>query len=43
MRQTVRSILAWHPDVLSFTDDHAQFGGWGATLVKLKAKTDSPG
>jgi DNA-nicking Smr family endonuclease len=36
LRQTVRSLLARHPDVVSFADDHAQFGGWGATLVKLR-------
>jgi len=36
LRQTVRSLLARHPDVVSFADDHAQFGGWGAILVKLR-------
>jgi DNA-nicking Smr family endonuclease len=41
LRRTVHTILAKHPDVVSFTLDHAQFGSWGATLVQLqKGKTD---
>ena len=36
LRRTVHSLLSKHPDVVSFTLDHAQFGGWGATLVKLR-------
>jgi DNA-nicking Smr family endonuclease len=36
MRQAVRTILARHPSVVSFNDDHAQYGGWGATIVTLK-------
>ena len=36
LRRTVRSILAKHPDVISFSLDHAQFGGWGATLAQLR-------
>ena len=35
LRQTVHSILAKHPNVKSFTLDHPQYGGWGATLVCL--------
>jgi len=37
LRRTVHSLLSQHPDVISFSLDHAQFGGWGATLVKLKS------
>ena len=38
LRQTVRSLLSKHPDVLAFGDDHAQFGGWGASLAQLRPK-----
>ena len=37
LRRGVRSILSRHPQVVSFSDDHSQFGGWGATLVQLRA------
>ncbi len=36
LRRTVHAILSRHADVVSFTLDHPQFGGWGATLVKLR-------
>ena len=36
LRQTVHAILAKHPEVASFTLDHPQYGGWGATLVSLR-------
>ena len=39
LRQTVHSILAKHPDVLSFTLDHPQYGGWGATIVFLRPRS----
>ena len=36
LRRTVHSILSQHPDVISFTLDHPQYGGWGATIVRLR-------
>jgi len=36
LRRTVHAILARHREVISFTLDHPQFGGWGATLVYLR-------
>ncbi len=39
LRQTVRALLGKHPDVASYGDDHAQFGGWGATIVHLKSRS----
>jgi DNA-nicking Smr family endonuclease len=36
LRRTVHALLARHPDVVSFTLDHPQYGGWGATLVYLR-------
>jgi len=39
LRRTVHSLLARNPEVVSFTLDHPQYGGWGATLVKLRAPT----
>ena len=36
LRCTVHSILEKHPDVSTFTLDHPQFGGWGATIVFLR-------
>jgi DNA-nicking Smr family endonuclease len=36
LRQTVHSILRRLPAVASFTLDHPQYGGWGATIVYLR-------
>jgi DNA-nicking Smr family endonuclease len=42
LRQTVHSILAKHPDVVSYTLDHPQYGGWGATIVYLRRPQPPP-
>lgn len=39
LRQTVHAVLAKDIRVDSFTLDHPEYGGWGATLVKLKPPT----
>jgi len=36
LRRTVHAILAKHPGVKSFTLDHPEYGGWGATIVYLQ-------
>lgn len=36
LRRTVHSLLQKNPEVLSFTLDHPEYGGWGATIVRLK-------
>ncbi len=36
LRRTVHAILSRHPDVISFSLDYPQYGGWGATLVQLR-------
>ena len=36
LQRTVHSILTKHPDVTSFTLDHPEYGGWGATIVHLR-------
>jgi DNA-nicking Smr family endonuclease len=36
LRATVHSILAKHPLVSSFSLDHPEYGGRGATIVWLK-------
>jgi DNA-nicking Smr family endonuclease len=41
-RSIVRSLLAKNPRVLRFYDARPESGGWGATIVELKA-TDSKG
>ena len=41
LRRTVHSILSKHPDVVSFALANEHFGGWGATIVQLKAGDSS--
>jgi DNA-nicking Smr family endonuclease len=41
LRRTVHALLSGHPQVVSFTLDHPQFGGWGATLVRLRPQGTS--
>jgi DNA-nicking Smr family endonuclease len=36
-RQTVRGVLARHPLVADFADAPPERGGWGATVVRLRA------
>jgi DNA-nicking Smr family endonuclease len=44
LRRTVHAILTKHAAVSSFTLDHPQYGGWGATIVFLRElPTPSPG
>ena len=43
LRQTVHAILTKHPDVVSFTLDHPQYGGWGATIVHLRKRGSERG
>lgn len=39
LRRTVHSILAKHPDVIGFELANEHFGGWGATIVQLRASS----
>lgn len=36
LRQTVHAILCMHPEVVSFSLAHPQYGGWGASIVELR-------
>jgi hypothetical protein len=42
-REMVRSILSRSDFVLEFGDAAPEFGGWGATVARLKATTKSDG
>lgn len=35
-REVVRSVLALHPNVVSFRHESGSGGGWGATVADLK-------
>jgi DNA-nicking Smr family endonuclease len=37
LRRTVHSLLQKIPYVAAYSLDHPQYGGWGATLVSLRA------
>lgn len=41
LRRTVHALLSRNPEVIGYTLDHPQFGGWGATLVTLRKKETS--
>ena len=36
LRMRVHAILNKHPDVVFFSLDHPEYGGWGATIVDLR-------
>jgi DNA-nicking Smr family endonuclease len=36
LQRTVHSLLSKNPEVMAFTLDHPEYGGWGATLVQLR-------
>ena len=38
LRRTVHALLAKHPDVTFFALANEYFGGWGATIVHLRAE-----
>ena len=38
LRRTVHALLAKMPEVVSFSLAGEHFGGWGATMVNLRAK-----
>jgi DNA-nicking Smr family endonuclease len=40
LRQTVHSILSKHPEVISFSLAGEHLGGWGATIVHLRPKSN---
>ena len=43
LRRSVHAILGRHPEVISFALAHPQLGGWGATVVKLRARRNDAG
>jgi DNA-nicking Smr family endonuclease len=40
LQRTVHSILAKHPEVISFALAGEHFGGWGATIAHLRPKAE---
>jgi DNA-nicking Smr family endonuclease len=38
LRRTVHAVLAKHPEVITYSLDHAMFSGSGATIVNLRPK-----
>ena len=38
LRRTVHAILAKHPEVIEYSLANEHFGGWGATIVHLRAR-----
>lgn len=37
LRRTVHALLSQHPHVISYAEAGAAYGGWGATIVRLKS------
>ena len=42
LRQTVHALLAKHPEVISYSLASEAYGGWGATIVHVRAKERGP-
>ena len=42
LQRTIHALLAKHPDVSSFTLDHPEYGGWGATIAFLRDPARPP-
>jgi len=38
LKRTVHALLARHPEVISWRLDSELFGGWGATIVRLRER-----
>jgi DNA-nicking Smr family endonuclease len=43
LRERVQSLLKRHPLVAAFEQAQAASGGWGATVVRLRKKTEQQG
>ena len=42
LQRSVHAILSRQPEVASYTLDHPQYGGWGATIVHLRKPQSAP-
>ena len=38
LKSRVRVLLKAHPDVITISDAPADMGGWGATIVQIRAR-----
>lgn len=41
LRRTVHTLLTRHPEVISFAQASETYGGWGATIVRLRPRQTS--
>ena len=41
LRRTVHTLLTRHPEVISFAQAGETYGGWGATIVRLRPRQAS--